>query len=1615
MTATPLPYFFDEAEQASRAKQPGDREKALNFTQDDLNWLKTVYKATQDARKTDNKPMLVYRLLLNVAGKPDIPLAGSFAMSRLNDGEVVLYTPWKGLIRFADMMDLKNKLKEWLEQDSKKRELLRFLSIDQRSTLPAATAVDISTEEMEGAVFQDQTLILERNQAHNIEMMMGELLKSPTLQSMLDETLKIALHKRFPKLDQRLTLLETYINKVSTSDNSTYRQKVSSLSLSDALLQFYLTNQWPRGDLRSFFHPAKGVSNDAENQAWESEIREIAHSFTPHLRSLLETFWNTPMSHGQSREAYFTECLRDTYLYDLLLKHKQGVLTTQQYVNLTSVSTTDNSLRIEKVRVSAPFKHYAELAATLMIGTKDTLGYLYTQARGIEIASDLPTIKKIVLQMTNAEGHEDTLLNFMSLDERGTFVSLPPDERMIIGQPIVGAVFEQLMADILAKQTENLSFALARYRESEGMLDPHALFDKALDVRGLIDNRLLASDAEGRWSTQTDLRHSAQPATVSAESAKVQLALLNTVKQALDLQLEKKHPVIPASARTLAEVQRIVETSISPLQSMFTHCLSTALHSELKLRAVTRTLGATEQVMIKTLLDTPVRIQRAALNGFLPDVFSLVLQAGGTTVPLNLASCFVLTERGGLDPVHSGKAILWTPAFGYEAFKTLPALLNELERRLKDDRHRLPLLENLDPGERLPGRVYTLAPLQRIDGHFLDHVQKNHVHLDEASVAQALATSLEPKPLASLFNLVTLRLPLTGLRRATDLAQSLINQQKLPAWLAKAPIKELRMHGELLQQYLDNVKDDQDYLSGLDSLARTAHQELAKQLKADTFNIDPDQVQIKVEARPTSGASTQTLTHFALTHFKELDQARFTAESLNTTVLPEGMDESYIKGLIRNLKLGEQQQKKLNQAFTDTPANTERRTRFYWQLPWQLMHYAHTQKLQENLSEAGFDLVRQVMDMPDAIARAAVDGAHAIIRPLEFTGSTSEQTIKVPGVYLIGSTASHSTHQVLIAPHSPRHGLKEYENEQQLLAELKTRGHLFNWILLNLPPADRVLLKSRLVAQPNRVSRNAQSDTPPSSGVTLAHHPIRENLFNRLLNDNVALLGRLLGCQADETNQNEWATIKNVLSEDLHEAFSFCMGKLAYPLTVWRSYRDIKQSAEDLQSHKWRAATTEFISGIAQLATLQQSLEPESSLPSSQDVPVPAPENARFKWQDINVTSPKRTHLKLHVSNNVDLGSLTLDSTLALYSHPTTKQHYAAVEGKVYPAIKHASGWNIGDKKTRGPHLRQNAAKQWIIMQNSPNLRFGLLSRLDTLYAALDAMYIDARGMAQIRQRYPLRALEVEQALDLATTYAWNSLRNLQLLKAAGGAVTPVHQLIMDFTDGSRVLPVYVPKLEKIVGDIFTALIDPTLRNKDSRRFVAGRAVGNPNRTFAITIAKDAKQKIYLAELFFNPPFDNYRPHLTDATFPINAHARAMTLIHELSHIVCDTADIAYIDPGKPFVDLISTASAAAIDLKSELSDEQDTALSIRTPDARLFKDYDAVTSTWMDLGHTSDQDTEHIKQRILALTGAKTLSSARTVFKSNPLIRLDVKLANADSVALLIGNLGRQLHVTTP
>jgi len=110
------------------------------------------------------------------------------------------------------------------------------------------------------------------------------------------------------------------------------------------------------------------------------------------------------------------------------------------------------------------------------------------------------------------------------------------------------SVFKEQFKNILAKQLDNVKSVLARYRASNGALALAAAFDSALDVRALIDSRLVSLAPLGRWSQRLDpspseifvepgLRRTLAP---TLETVRYQLRTLSELKTTLAAGLQKR-------------------------------------------------------------------------------------------------------------------------------------------------------------------------------------------------------------------------------------------------------------------------------------------------------------------------------------------------------------------------------------------------------------------------------------------------------------------------------------------------------------------------------------------------------------------------------------------------------------------------------------------------------------------------------------------------------------------------------------------------------------------------------------------------------------------------------------------------------------------------------------------------------------------------------------------------------------------------------------------------------------------------------------------------------------------------------------------------------------------
>ncbi|KAA0961746.1 dermonecrotic toxin domain-containing protein [Pseudomonas sp. ANT_H12B] len=1583
MSKSPVPLFFPEVLQF-----PGlwnDLGKTHGLTQRDFEWFSHLELASQTLRGQQSPPMLAEKILVSADNLEPIPLAGSFVLSAPPDdhGEI-LYTPYGGIKKFDSRSALSEQLKRQLNSATEDDDLLAFMALAQRKTLVAATSVQVAFEVIEGDVFEDQSAVITHNQHINNQAMLDELLKLPTLTSLLNKALGEALSPVFAGLDQSQTQANVFSGQ----------RWANSISLSDAVLLHYRHRRWPIGQRLEFSNPKKNPV-DTDQQDWENAVIAVSGKLASLLSAQLQSYWNTASTDGASRRDFFSRAIRELARADLLLKREADIISAQQSQALHQLIEPPVSgvrpVTVETVRLWEHEANYVELAGSLMINHANA--FLYTPTLGLQVLKDYPDLKQTLLSKFSAASHEDELYGLLSLEERNRFIGF--DQPHVTGVVISGSIFKTLFESIIFKQLQNMDHALQVFCHSDGAVDIHALFDKALDIRTMISEPLLSLDAHGRWSTRPVLTGKQKPSIVRADTAAAFVKTFGDVESLISADFAAQ----PVASLAL---QRVYLEKMKP---QLAHALSVGIRGEASLRVLDATLRNAEQAIIDTVFnpDKADRKSRLALNGFRPDAYSLILECSGQRDVLPLANCVLLTERGGIDTRNSGRAILWTPAAGLEVFDSVNTAKLEVNRRLLDPRKRLALLENLTPAQRKFHQRYSLNSLRLIEGNVLQYLSQSSIEHFLAACERVRSLDLTDAKKYKALNELTKTAIDTNLRRATLISKAIMQQQTLPAWLGMAPVEDQQLHIELLEQYRNVVTDDKDYLHGIQTLSSYVHDRLASLLgsRFPEARLDPDHIEI-IPNLALAGPS-RTLTEFALNHINIAQGTGFKIASSTTQTLPDRLDQQAVQQLLQSLNIQRDYAKLVTDTLTGGEASI-RKLRFVQQLPWQLLQHAHALKLQQRLSASAFDLIWQLLDMPDAIARAAVQGAHAILRPLELIKTAGAAAVKALGLYLIGPGTGHEGPQILYAPYHAGSVFTEFENEASVVTAMNTPGALQDLIIRRLPGNQQASFSNLF-----KITLGQESE------ITLASSSIGGNLLAQLFRDNTRLLTQMLGSQAQITGLPDWEAAKNLFSSGIKLISGLLPGKLAYVRFLWQSYLDFKDSAEALQDHHWTRALQAFIAGAAQMVTMGQ-LSLEASVGTAQATAETAPVASPIvepKWSDVKPTAPSRTLLQPFEAPTVELKDLAKDPVDGIYVDSVSKKQYAPVAGKVYPVAKPGAVWQILNEKENGPSLLKTPTRQMVLDPDVHTVHYGkALSKMHNQYVSnlsvRGILNIEARGMEDIRIKHPEKARIIHQAIDLARYYAFNSLHNMaQLRHLVSG--TRLDTFLKAFFDASIIDTSILDKIKNVIVPICKALVDPNEDFMSTERFVVGSNKHGCEDAIAFVVRGDLKKNVHFTEKFFDQQLDLYKFCLKEP-FDIDSHAQAATLIHEFSHLYSETVDIATLESRRPFSDLVTSIPVWGTTLKQVQLDFQRQALSLATPREQLFTRWNSELDSWDDLDDFGGLD--HVGKEILKVTGCATLDEARNAFLNpqNVNLRIDTILRNADSIAFLICEMGRQL-----
>ncbi|WP_338923216.1 DUF6543 domain-containing protein [Pseudomonas silesiensis] len=1619
MTTSPSPLFFPQV-----LDEPGTHKelrKSHSLSSKDFSWLSHIELASDELRQKQTPPMSAEKLFLKVKDKAPVPLAGCFMLSSTpDDKDAILYTPYGGIEKFDDVDSLTAELVLRLATESRRDELLRFASIAQRIELEGETITEITHEIIKGEVFDDQKTVIKNNQQQNAQRLLEALIQLPPLTDSLNEILDGLLGSSFAGLKQRDTRVDFGI------DSSVNSASGISMPLSDALMLFYRHQGWPSDQTIAFKHPDRTLPPDdpgraeRDNEIWKKAVKTASTGLGWLLGEKLRAYWNHVLPNGQSRRKLFIQAISDKARADILFKRQDKTITPEQSQALevlfdrSTTGTTQSPLVPEAVRLWEHKANFVELAGSFMIAQPDA--YLFTPASGLQVLVGPDDLHDTVRAKAVAKGHDDELYELLTQADRHRFLGFKAAQ--VSGDAIAGSVFESLFDSIIDKQLHNVEYALGVFRHSDGDVSIAALFDKALDVRSMIDNQLLEMPTEGRWSTQQVITGQSRPSIVLADKATTLSKTFDSVKSALEAQWQ-------AQPLATGALQR---TSLEAMKSALANSMSVGIRGEASLRRLNRTLSEVDRAIVDTVLDPdrPTRSKRKALNGFRPDAYWFSLETEGHTSSLAVHHCFMLTERGGLDTPNSGRAILWTPALGLEAFESVATARTELQRRLLDPLKRLTLLENLLPAERMFHKKYELGNFRPIENNLLLHRQQTAIEHFLAVCDHVRALKLTATKQTKALDALKRQPIYTNLQRAKDIGEAIATRQTLPAWLGMASLVEQQKHIEIMEQHRHSLEDGKDYLHGIKTLAAYVHEQLVS-LQKTRFNgtfLNPDH--IKVTPALAIAGPAQSLTEFALNHVNVLQGTSFSIASTTATPLPKEMDATAVNQMLLQLNIKSVYEQLLSEQLSgDNDGAKARKLRYFRQLPWHLLQEAHALKLQEQLSEKAFDAIEQLLDMPNATARAAVKGADAIIRPLELISTAGATAVKTLGMYLISPGKSVTGPHVLYAPYFVGPPFTEFETETSLLAALNTPGPLQDLLIRRLPESSRTTFQNLL-----------KSTVGETTEMTLASNPITGNVLERLFQDNILLLKQMLGSQSTVTARTDWEKAKELFSSGIKLLSGFLPGKLSCGLFLWQAYKDFKDSAEALQEQHWKRAFKSFVSGAAQMVTLgrmmqgnpastpaavtsteipaappaeqsvEQSVEQVVKKPAEQ--PVVAPQ-----WSAINTTSASRTTAQAYEAPTVDLEKFQKDATEGTYRDPTTTHHYAPVLGKVYRVAKHGGAWRMINETHKGPFLEKAPGPHLVLAADPQSINYGkaisrFANNVTTRWIATASFNIEAQGMDEIRRKYPDKAQTIVQAMDLARYYAFNCLHNFTQLRTAAPG-TRLDTFLKTFFDVNAIDAAILDKIKKVIVPICQALVDPGLDELDTNRFVVGSNSSPNDNVIAFAVQSDMQKRVYFSEAFFDQDIDEYKFFVPE-DFEVDAHAQAETLIHEFSHHFAKTIDIAYLEARLPFTDLINTVTQAGSKLKAKSERIQRAALSMATPRNQLFARKIQGTKLWISMD--SLPQTDHIAKTIMKITGTKTLDDARTAFldRVTPHLRIDTILSNADSVAMLICEMGRQL-----
>ncbi|WP_019408808.1 dermonecrotic toxin domain-containing protein [Pseudomonas psychrophila] len=1069
------------------------------------------------------------------------------------------------------------------------------------------------------------------------------------------------------------------------------------------------------------------------------------------------------------------------------------------------------------------------------------------------------------------------------------------------------------------------------------------------------------------------------------------------------------------------------------------------LRAELRLIRLEGRLQTADREVLNRVLDYPVGEQRPALDQFVPDVFGVIVSFDAGISSLDIANCLLITQRGGLESANAGRAIFWSPAMGFESFASLDECKTQLEARIISKVLRWDVLAQTKAGDQAPISLYLDGGGQRKPGGqngwlYFERLEQDFTRLSQSTVlnmgladALTLCRTAKRIPLSaqgfenSFRSALLVREAGVNLARVIEMAHLQLFNASLPDWLRSASPAEQMTYAHVLQRYQQAAQPQHNYLHDIPEMAVYANAVLTARLDLDYpgQGLDPDLIEIVVDtylAAPVpvgsvpsfipaaATHSVQSLSEFVLNGLHLLNEGVMFVRLRDNGSLPVALNAVYVRRLTRELDLGQHYRTLLETKLAPGKEGVAlRQQQFAEQLAVQVIEQALKEKLQNPGFETAYHCLCHVMDMPDGTAREALNGVTVIARPFQLIAEPGVDPDPVQGVYIIGPADPLAGPQIMWINYSKRFTFKSYANEAALLGALHTDAQLGVEILQRIAPYDRKTYDRGGFAEPH-LARYVDASlnwfllkpAPP----TLAQSPIMGNLFIEMYKDNYKSLLDMAAAQAESTAQADWESFKYLMSLIITSALMLLPGRLSIPLAVWQSLGWLRQGVEAAKRGEWGESVTEFATMLILIASGAGALRPASS------IKLLAPPVVESGIR-VRLTPEQSAGLQPFQAHEVNLQDLHKEPGTQLHRDPRSGLRYVHLAGRLFSVEPWRERWRIYIGAEReGPLVKLNGQNVWELDLKEPLPGGGPLLSATAALGGRISHDIQATGMESIQRHFPEKALIIREAHAHALSYLQRCQNALHTLNEPSAESVGHRHLLQTFFEVSSINQPLLDRLNQTVEPMLTRFLHPDLSPHTSNKYLVCRSRFN-DKSIAWIHRWDSQHRIYLSDRFFNTLFESpealSQPFIkpTVPPFPVNAHYRSSFLLHEISHLVLNTEDINYLNPGFPYDDLLDENTAFGERLKSFNQIVQECHSPHILQD-NLFQQLDPVDLTWSDIASGPG------KARIKQIAGVQTLEQARPIFVNNPEKRIEMMLANADTVALLITQLGRE-HPVVP